>query len=150
MKIILNENIENLGFKNDVVTVKNGYARNFLIPKGMAKVASPSALKVLEENLKQQAVKNQKIKEEAEKTAEKLTNTVLKIGAKAGENGKIFGSINTIQIAEAAEKAGLTLDKKLIKLKGEAIKSLGAYEAEVKLHKEVDAVLLRLRKLLNF
>lgn len=141
MKIILNENIENLGFKNDVVTVKNGYARNFLIPKGMAKVASPSALKVLEENLKQQAVKNQKIKEEAEKTAEKLTNTILKIGAKAGENGKIFGSINTIQIAEAAEKAGLTLDKKLIKLKGEAIKSLGAYEAEVKLHKEVDAII---------
>lgn len=141
MKIILNENIENLGFKNDVVTVKNGYARNFLIPKGMAKVASPSALKVLEENLKQQAVKNQKIKEEAEKTAEKLTNTVLKIGAKAGENGKIFGSINTIQIAEAAEKAGLTLDKKLIKLKGEAIKSLGTYEAEVKLHKEVDAII---------
>lgn len=141
MKIILNENIENLGFKNDVVTVKNGYARNFLIPKGMAKVASPSALKVLQENLKQQAVKNKKIKEEAEKTAEKLANTVLKIGAKAGENGKIFGSINTIQIAEAAEKVGLTLDKKLIKLKGDAIKNLGTYEAEVKLHKEVDATI---------
>ena len=138
MKIILNENIENLGFKNDVVTVKNGYGRNFLIPQGMAKIATPSALKVLAENLKQQAVKNQKIKEEA---ADKLSKTVLKIGAKAGENGKIFGSINTIQIAEAAEKAGIVLDKKLIKLKGDAIKNLGAYEAEVKLHKEVDAII---------
>ena len=141
MKIILNENIENLGFKNDVVTVKNGYGRNFLIPKGMAKIATPSALKVLAENLKQQAVKNQKIKEEAEKAADKLSKTVLKIGAKAGENGKIFGSINTIQIAEAAEKAGIVLDKKLIKLKGDAIKNLGVYEAEVKLHKEVDAII---------
>lgn len=141
MKIILNENIENLGFKNDVVTVKNGYGRNFLIPQGMAKIATPSALKVLAENLKQQAVKNQKIKEEAEKAADKLSKTVLKIGAKAGENGKIFGSINTLQIAEAAEKAGVVLDKKLIKLKGDTIKSLGAYEAEVKLHKEVDAII---------
>ena len=141
MKIILNENIENLGFKNDVVTVKNGYGRNFLIPKGMAKIATPSALKVLAENLKQQAVKNQKIKEEAEKAADKLSKTVLKIGAKAGENGKLFGSINTIQIAEAAEKAGIVLDKKLIKLKGDAIKNLGVYEAEVKLHKEVDAII---------
>lgn len=141
MKIILNENIENLGFKNDVVTVKNGYGRNFLIPKGIAKIATPSALKVLEENLKQQAVKNKKIKEEAEKAADKLTKTVLKIGAKAGENGKIFGSINTIQIAEAAEKEGIVLDKKLIKIKGDAIKNLGTYEAEVKLHKEVDAII---------
>lgn len=141
MKLILNENIENLGFKNDVVTVKNGYARNFLVPKGLAKVATTPALKMLAENLKQQAVKNKKVKDEAEKTAKKLAETVLKIGAKAGENGKIFGSINTIQIAEAAEKQGLVLDKKLIKLKGDAIKTLGTYEAEVKLHKEVDAII---------
>lgn len=141
MKLILNENIETLGFKNDVVTVKNGYGRNYLVPKGMAKMATDSALKMLAENLKQQAVKNKKVKDEAEKTAEQLTKIVLKIGAKAGENGKIFGSINTIQIAEAAEKQGLILDKKLIKLKGDTIKLLGSYEAEVKLHKEVDAII---------
>ncbi|PKP51336.1 MAG: 50S ribosomal protein L9 [Bacteroidetes bacterium HGW-Bacteroidetes-12] len=141
MKLILNENIDNLGFKNDVVTVKNGYGRNYLVPKGLAKMATDSALKMLAENLKQQSVKNKKVKDEAEKTAEKLTKLVLKIGAKAGENGKIFGSINTLQIAEAAEKQGVILDKKLIKLKGDAIKSLGNYEAEVKLHKEVDAII---------
>lgn len=141
MKLILNENIDNLGFKNDVVTVKNGYGRNYLVPKGLAKMATDSALKILAENLKQQSVKNKKVKDEAEKTAEKLTKLILKIGAKAGENGKIFGSINTLQIAEAAEKQGLILDKKLIKLKGDAIKSLGNYEAEVKLHKEVDAII---------
>ena len=141
MKLILNENIDNLGFKNDVVSVKNGYGRNYLVPKGLAKMATDSALKMLAENLKQQSVKNKKVKDEAEKTAEKLAKLILKIGAKAGENGKIFGSINTLQIAEAAEKQGLILDKKLIKLKGDAIKSLGNYEAEVKLHKEVDAII---------
>lgn len=141
MKLILNENVNNLGFKNDIVTVKNGYGRNFLVPKGLAKIATESALKMLAENLKQQSVKNKKVKDEALKTAEQLTKIVLKIGAKAGENGKIFGSINTIQIAEAAEKQGLILDKKLIKLKGDTIKLLGNYEAEVKLHKEVDAII---------
>ena len=90
MKVILKEDIENLGFKDEVVVVKNGYGRNFLIPKGVATLATESALKVLEENLKQRAVKDKKIKEEAQKTADALNEMVVKIKAKAGENGKIF------------------------------------------------------------
>lgn len=137
MKIILNENIENLGFKDEVVTVKSGYGRNYLIPKGMATLATESALKVLEENLKQRAVKDQKVKDEAQKTADALKELVVKVGAKAGDKGKIFGSVNTIQLAEAIEKMGHTVDRKYIKIKGEPIKSLGAYEATIRLHKDV-------------
>ncbi len=139
MKIILKENIENLGFKDEVVDVKNGYGRNFLIPKGVASLATKSALKVLEENLKQRAVKDKKVKAEAEKTANALKEMVVQVGAKAGEKGKIFGSINTIQLAEAIEKLGFTVDRKYIKIKGEPIKNLGAYEADIRLHKDVDA-----------
>lgn len=138
MKIILKDNIENLGFKDEVVTVKDGYGRNFLIPRGYASLATKSALKVHEENLKQRAVKDKKIKEEAVKTAEALKSAKIAVGAKAGENGKIFGSVNTIQLAEAIEKLGLTIDKKYIKIKGEAIKALGSYEADVRLHKDVE------------
>jgi large subunit ribosomal protein L9 len=141
MKIILKENIENLGFKDEVVEVKNGYGRNYLIPKGVASLATKSAVKVLEENLRQRAVKDQKIKDEALKTAEALKGTVVKIGAKAGEKGKIFGSVNTIQIAEALEKLGYTVDRKYIKIRGEQIKNLGSYEADARLHKDVDAVI---------
>lgn len=140
MKIILKENIENLGFKNEVVEVKNGYGRNFLIPKGLANLATKSALKVHEENLKQRAVKDQKIKDEALKTAEALKETTVKVGAKAGEKGKIFGSVNTIQLAEAIEKLGFNVDRKYIKIRGEAIKNLGSYEADIRLHKDVDVV----------
>ncbi|MCB9361669.1 50S ribosomal protein L9 [Vicingus serpentipes] len=139
MKVILKENIENLGFKDEVVDVKNGYGRNYLIPKGVASLATKSALKVLEENLKQRAVKDKKVKEEAVKTANALKETVVKVGAKAGEKGKIFGSINTIQLAEAIEKLGFTIERKYIKIKGEPIKNLGAYEADIRLHKDVDA-----------
>jgi len=139
MKIILKENIENLGFKNEVVEVKNGYGRNYLIPKGLANLATKSALKVHEENLKQRAVKDQKIKDEALKTAEALKETTVKVGAKAGEKGKIFGSVNTIQLAEAIEKLGFNVDRKYIKIKGEPIKNLGSYEADIRLHKDVDA-----------
>lgn len=138
MKIILKENIANLGFKNEVVEVKNGYGRNYLIPKGMASLATKAALKVLEENIKQQAVKDKKLKDDATKVAEALENIVVKVGAKAGEKGKIFGSVNTIQLAEAIEKMGHKVDRKYIKIKGEAIKSLGNYEADIRLHKEVD------------
>jgi large subunit ribosomal protein L9 len=140
MKVILKENIENLGFKDEVVVVKNGYGRNYLIPNGVASLATESALKVLEENLKQRAVKDQKIKDEAKKTADALNEMVVQVKAKAGEKGKIFGSINTIQLAEAIEKLGHTVDRKYIKIKGEAIKTLGSYEASVRLHKDVDAV----------
>lgn len=139
MKIILKDNIDNLGFKDEIVTVKNGYARNFLIPRGLANLATTSALKVHEENLKQRAVKDKKIKDVALKTAEALKTATIVVGAKAGENGKIFGSVNTIQLAEAIEKLGITIDKKYIKIKGEAIKALGSYEADVRLHKDVEA-----------
>jgi len=139
MKVILNENIENLGFKDEIVNVKNGYGRNYLIPKGVASLATKSAIKVLEENLKQRAVKDNKIKEEATKTAEALGATVVKVGAKAGANGKIFGSVNTIQLAEAIEKMGYTVDRKYIKIKGEPIKNLGSFEADIRLHREVSA-----------
>ena len=141
MKIILKENVENLGFKDEIVEVKNWYGRNFLIPKGMASLATKSAVKVLEENLRQRAVKDQKIKDAALKTAEALNELVVKVEAKAGEKGKIFGAVNTIQIAEAVEKLGHTVDRKYIKIKGEPIKSLGNYEADVRLHKDVDATI---------
>ncbi|MDF1672695.1 MAG: 50S ribosomal protein L9 [Vicingaceae bacterium] len=137
MKVILKENIENLGFKDEVVDVKNGFGRNYLIPKGMANLATQSALKVLEENLKQRAVKDKKVRDEAQKTADALKELVVKVGAKAGEKGKIFGSVNTIQLAEAIEKLGHTVDRKYIKIKGEAIKSLGSYEASIRLHRDV-------------
>ena len=137
MKVILKENIEHLGFKDEVVEVKNGYARNFLIPKGVASLATSSAIKMLEENLRQSAVKNQKIKDEAQKTADSLQEVVVQIVAKAGEKGKIFGSVNTIQLAEAIEKVGHKVDRKYIKIKGDAIKMLGSYEASVRLHKDV-------------
>ena len=137
MKIILKENIENLGFKDEVVTVKNGFGRNYLIPKGVATLATDSALKVLAENLKQRVVKDKKVRDEAQKTADALKELVVKVGAKAGDKGKIFGSVNTIQLAEAIEKLGHTVDRKYIKIKGESIKSLGAYEASIRLHKDV-------------
>ncbi len=137
MKVILKENKEHLGFKDEIVEVKNGFARNYLIPKGIASLATPSAIKVLEENLRQSAVKNQKIKDEAQKTADALNELVVKVAVKAGEKGKIFGSVTTIQLAEAIEKAGHKIDRKYIKIKGESIKSLGSYEASARLHKDV-------------
>lgn len=137
MKVILKENIENLGFKDEVVEVKNGYGRNYLIPKGVANLATQSALKVLAENLKQRAVKDKKVRDEAQKTADALKELVVQVGAKAGEKGKIFGSVNTIQLADAIEKLGHTVDRKYIKIKGDAIKTLGSYEASIRLHRDV-------------
>lgn len=141
MKVILKENKEHLGFKDEVVEVKNGFARNYLIPKGIASLATPSAIKVLEENLRQSAVKNKKVKDEAQETANALNELVIKVAAKAGEKGKIFGSVNTIQLADAIEKAGHKIDRKYIKIKGDAIKSLGSYEASARLHKDVSATI---------
>ena len=137
MRVILKENIEHLGFKDEVVEVKNGYARNFLIPKGVASLATVSAIKMLEENLRQSADKNKKIKDEAQKTADALQDLTVQIVAKAGDKGKIFGSVNTIQLAESIEKAGHKVDRKYIKIKGEAIKNVGSYEASIRLHKDV-------------
>lgn len=140
MEVILKANIEKLGAKDEIVTVKPGYARNYLIPRGYAIAATESARKVLAENLKQRAHKETKILAEAQETAEKLTSLEIKIGTKASETGKIFGSVNTIQLSEALAKAGFDIDRKSISISEEHIKMLGAYEAKVKLHKEVSAV----------
>jgi large subunit ribosomal protein L9 len=137
MKIILKQDFETLGQKNDIVTVKTGYARNFLIPKGYATQATDSALKIHNENLRQRAHKEEKIKHEAELIAEKLKGVKLEIGAKTSSAGKIFGSVNTIQIAEALKEKGFDIDRKSIILGEDTIKEVGNYKAVVKLHREV-------------
>lgn len=140
MEVILKANIEKLGAKDEIVNVKPGYARNFLIPRGYAIAATESAKKILAENLKQRAHKETKILAEAQETATKLTALEVKIGAKASDTGKIFGSVNTIQLSEALAKEGFDIDRKSISISEEHIKMLGSYEAKVKLHKEVTAV----------
>jgi len=140
MEVILKANIEKLGAKDEIVNVKPGYARNYLIPRGYANAATESAKKVLSENLKQRAHKETKILAQAQSDADKIGALDLKIGTKASETGKIFGSVNTIQLSEALGKAGFNIDRKSISINEENIKMLGAYEAKVKLHKEVTAV----------
>jgi|SRR6056297_1085832 len=137
MEIILREDIQNLGSKNDLVTVKNGYARNYLIPKGLAVLATESAKKMHEENSRQRAHKEEKLKEVAEEQAKKLDNINIVIGAKTSSKGKIFGSVNTIQIAEELKQQGIEIDRKNIYIKEEPIKEVGKYTATIKLHKEV-------------
>ena len=137
MEIILKEDIENLGNKDELVTVKNGYGLNYLIPQGKAILATPGNKKQLEETIRQRAHKEAKLKEEAEKLAEKVKGMTIKIGAKAGENGRIFGSVNSIQLADAMKKDGLDIDRKKITLDQDAIKTLGKYTATIQLHKEV-------------
>ncbi len=137
MEIILREDVENLGLKDDLVTVKNGYGRNFLIPKGKAVIATSSAKKVREENIRQKAHKEAKARDEATINLEALQGMKISVGAKAGEGGKIFGSVNTIQLAEAMKTLGYTIDRKHIKLKNEPIKEVGSYEAEIRLHRDV-------------
>ncbi len=136
MKIILKEDISNLGYKDDVVEVKSGYGRNYLIPTGKAVIATPSALKVLAENQRQRAHKLAKIKADAEALAASLEGVKLSIGAKTSSTGTIFGSVNAIQIAEALEKLGFNIDRKVIVVK-ESVKEVGSYNATLKLHKEV-------------
>lgn len=136
MQLILKEDVLNLGYKDDVVTVKNGYGRNYLIPQGKAIMASPSALKVLAENQRQRAHKLEKIKADAQAVAASLEGVSITIGAKTSSTGTIFGSVTNIQVAEALEKAGITIDRKVIYIK-EAVKEIGSYKAIVKLHKEV-------------
>ena len=136
MQVILKEDVINLGYKDDIVTVKDGYGRNFLIPMGTAVIASESAKKVLAENLKQRAHKLAKIKEDALALAEKLKEVSLTIGAKTSSTGTIFGSVNNIQIAEELAKKGFEVDRKIIIIK-EAVKEVGNYKATIKLHKEV-------------
>jgi len=139
MDVILKQDFERLGAKNDIVAVKNGYARNFLIPKGFAIAATESARKVVAETIRQQSHKAIKALEDSKAFAEKINGLSLKIGAKAGESGKIFGSVNNIQVAEAMAALGHVIDRKNIDLGSEAIRDLGTYTAKVKLHKDVFA-----------
>ncbi len=136
MEIILKEDIIGLGYKDDVLTVKDGYGRNYLIPQGKAIVATIPAKKMLAENLKQRAHKLEKIKQEAEAQAEQMKDVVLTIGAKTSSTGKIFGSVGNIQVAEALAAKGFDVDRKLILIK-ESVKEIGTYKSIVKLHKEV-------------
>ena len=135
MEIILKEDVVNLGYKNDIVTVKSGYGRNYLIPTGKAVIASPAAKKMLAEDLKQRAHKLEKIKKDAEALAEQLKEVSLTIATKVSATGTIFGSVSNIQIADELEKLGHKIDRKIISVKG--VKEVGNYVATVKLHNEV-------------
>jgi len=137
MNVILKQDMPNLGHKDDIVAVKNGYARNYLIPKGFAINATAQNKKVHEEILRQRAHKEAQLKEAALKQAEELKKVSLTIGAKTSTKGKIFGSVNTIQIAEALIEKGFDIDRKNISIKDDLIKEIGSYSATVKLHKEV-------------
>lgn len=142
MEVILKQDVAHLGFANDIVTVKNGYANNYLIPEGLAIMANPTNRKILAENLRQRAFKEDKIRMEAEALAAKLEGIVLKIGAKASATGKIFGSVNSIQIAEAIKtQKDLDIDRRKIVVDGENVKELGTYKAKINLHKEVKIVI---------
>ncbi len=137
MEIILKQDIQNLGHKDDIVVVKNGYARNYLIPKGYAIIASESAKKIHAENIRQRAHKEAKIVGDAHEVAKLLEKVQLTIGAKTSSTGKIFGSVNTIQIAEALAEKGFEVDRKTITINADHIKEVGSYTAEIKLHRDV-------------
>ncbi len=137
MELILKEDVQNLGFKDDLVSVKNGYGRNFLIPQGLATLATPSAKKVLAENLRQRAHKDKEIVDEANKTAEALKAFELKIKAKAGSGDKLFGSVTSIDLAAAIEKEGHEIDKKYISIHGGTVKRTGTASAQIRLHRDV-------------
>ncbi len=137
MEIILIQDVLNLGQKDDILKVKDGYAQNYLIPKGYAVTATPSAKKVLAENIRQRAHKEAKIREEAQALAARMEGIKLTIGAKTSTTGKIFGSVNTIQIAEALAAQGFEIERKNIYLSDEAIKEIGTYTVKIKLHREV-------------
>ncbi|MGZ2368368.1 50S ribosomal protein L9 [Ancylomarina sp. YFZ004] len=136
MEIILKQDIHTLGYKNDIVTVKNGYGRNYLIPTGVAILATESARKMHAENMRQSAHKQEKIKNEALELAKKLEAVTITLGAKTSTTGKIFGSVNNIQISEALAAQGFEIDRKVIAIK-DAVKEIGKYTASIKLHKEV-------------
>lgn len=141
MEIILKKDLKGLGYKNDIVKVKNGYGRNFLIPQGVAVLATESNKKMQAEEIKQSSFKEQKLRTEATANAEKLSTVTVKVGAKAGESGKIFGSVTNIQIAEALKKAGYDVERKNIEMNEDAIKTLGTYSAKVRLFKEITATI---------
>ena len=137
MELILKEDVQNLGFKDDLVSVKNGFGRNYLIPQGLATMATPSAKKVLAENLRQKAHKEKKIVDAANKTAEALNQLEVKITAKVGAGDKLFGSVTNGDLSDALAKEGHEIDKKYIIIKGGAIKRAGPYVADIRLHRDV-------------
>ncbi|MCO4813347.1 MAG: 50S ribosomal protein L9 [Flavobacteriales bacterium] len=139
MEVILKKNVDNLGYANEMVTVKPGFGRNFLIPQGYAILATASAKKAHAEIMKQKSHKDSKILAEAEALGKKVEATSVKIVTKAGEKGKIFGSVNTIQLSEALKAEGIDIDRKSLKIKDEPIREVGSYEATANLHKEVQA-----------
>ena len=137
MELILKQDVDNLGFTDDIVTVKNGYGRNFLIPNGHAVMATSSAKKVLAETLKQRAYKEKTIIEAAQKTADAIKELEIKISSKVGDGDKLFGSVNNIDVANELSKAGHDIDKKFITVTGGSVKRLGKYDAVVRLHRAV-------------
>ncbi|MCO5258588.1 MAG: 50S ribosomal protein L9 [Crocinitomicaceae bacterium] len=137
MEVILKKNVDKLGYANEIVTVKPGYGRNFLIPQGYAVLATASAKKAHEEVMRQKAHKESKILADAQELGGKLEAVTVTIVTKAGENGKIFGSVNTVQLSEALKKEGFDIDRKSLKIKEEPIREIGAFEAVANLHKEV-------------
>jgi len=139
MELILKKDVENLGFINDLVTVKNGYGRNFLLPQGLAVLATPSTKKVLAETLKQGAFKEKKIVDDAQKEANKLNELEIKIASKTGEGNKLFGSVSSANLVAALENNGVTIDKKFITIAGGLIKRTGQYEAKIRFHRDVIA-----------
>ncbi|NBW71879.1 MAG: 50S ribosomal protein L9 [Flavobacteriia bacterium] len=137
MEVILKKNVDKLGYANEIVNVKPGYGRNFLIPQGYASLATASAKRAHEEMMKQKAHKENKLELEAQEIAAKLADVTVSIVTKAGENGKIFGSVNTLQLAEALRKEGFDIDRKSLKIKDEPIKEIGTFEAEANLFRGV-------------
>jgi len=137
MEIILKKDVEGVGFKDDIVTVKNGFGRNFLIPNGSAILATPSAKKVLAENIRQQVIKDKKLIDDANKLAKKINNLEIKVKAKVGEGVKLFGSINNINVQKELSESGVEIDKKAIMISGNNIKQVGKYTAKIRLHREV-------------
>ena len=137
MEVILNQDVKNLGYADDVVKVKNGFGRNFLIPKGMAVIANESNRKAHEEVMRQRSFKAEKLKNAALEIAAKLEKTTVKVATKVGENGRIYGSVTTIQIADSLQKQGHEIDRKQITLDDDHIKTLGTYSATISLHREV-------------
>ena len=141
MEIILKKDLKGLGYKNDIVKVKNGYGRNFLIPQRIAVLATESNKKMQAEEIKQSSFKEQKLRNEATALAAKFADVTVKVGAKAGESGKIFGSVTNIQLADALKKAGYDVERKNIEMNEESIKALGTYSAKVRLFKEISATI---------
>ncbi len=137
MEVILKKNVDKLGYANEIVNVKPGYGRNFLIPQGYASLATASSKRAHEEMMKQKAHKENKLEIEAQEIAAKLADVTVSIVTKAGENGKIFGSVNTLQLAEALRKEGFDIDRKSLKIKDEPIKEIGTFEAEANLFRGV-------------